>query len=96
MYQATVFYTYEVEGRRYQSNQVRREETSGNEANAQANAAKYPTGSSVRVYYNPSNPADAVLETSPVFGFMVLWAMALVMFAFAASVSGYFRHDPSH
>jgi hypothetical protein len=29
---------------------------------AQATAARYPIGATVTVYYNPANPAEAVLE----------------------------------
>lgn len=90
MFRAAVVYKYEAEGRTYQSSQVRREKISGAEQGAEAAAAKYPAGSSVTVYYNPKNAADAVLETSATFGFIVLWAFALGMFAIAASVSGYF------
>ena len=92
MFQATVFYEYEAGGRRYRSSQIRREKISGSEGLANGVVEKYPAGSQVLVHYNPSNPADAVLETSATLGFVVLWAMALLMFAVAASVSGYFRH----
>ena len=48
-------------------------------------AARYPTGSPVRVYYNPRNPADSVLYRAPnaavwvilvaclIFGYAALW-----------------------
>ena len=92
VYRANVVYGYDAGGRSYRSRQIRREQISGGEELAQGVAGKYPAGSSVRVHYNPSNPADAVLETSATMGFLVLWALALGMFAVAASVSGYFRH----
>jgi hypothetical protein len=92
MYRAAVIYTYEAGGRQYRSSQIRREKVSGAEELAKAVVEKYPAGSSVRVHYNPDNPADAVLETSTLAGFVLLWILALAMFGVAASVSGYFRH----
>jgi hypothetical protein len=93
MYRAAVVYAYEVAGRSYQSRQIRREELSGSEDFAKGLVAQYAAGSSVRVRYNPDNAADAILESSAVVGLVVLWGLALAMFAVAASVSGYFRHS---
>lgn len=90
MYRASILYSYEVDGRRYSSRQVRREELAGGEDLVRSTVAKFPAGSSVPVHYNPSNPADAVLETSPVLGFVVLWLLAALMFAVGTSVSGVF------
>jgi hypothetical protein len=58
------------------------------ESKAAALAAKYPEGSPITVYYNPSNPAVSVLRPGPhltaaflaifgglVIGFGVLWGL---------------------
>ncbi len=65
-YVPVVEYTYEVGGQSYTSRAVRFgfNPTFNNEAKAQAALAPYPVGGQVTVYYNPDNPAEAVLERS--------------------------------
>lgn len=48
---------------------------------AQAAAARYPVGSTVRVHYNPANPDQAVLETAPSVGIYVPLLFGLVLIA---------------
>jgi len=63
-YSGEVTYTYQVNGQTFTSNQV----SFGAKAShrkpepAQAMVNAYPTGRGLPVYYNPSNPAEAVLE----------------------------------
>lgn len=92
MYRPAVVYRYEIGGLPYESNRIRREKVSGAQEFAERRAARYSAGEPVRVRYNPADPADSVLETGS-FGFLVLWALAGVMFAIGASVSGYFSHS---
>ncbi len=54
-----VFYAYQVAGVVYQGNRVRR---SGNGLAAAATVDRYPAGSPVVVYYDPSNPGHSALE----------------------------------
>jgi len=63
-YSPLVEYTYEVGGQAYTGRTIRFgfNPSFGNEAKAQAALASYPVGAQVTVYYNPNNPAEAVLE----------------------------------
>jgi hypothetical protein len=56
-------YAYQVEGQSYQSQRI----YFGGEVGGSAMTGvikKYPVGAQVPVYYNPQNPAEAVLERS--------------------------------
>ncbi len=58
-----VMYAYQVEGTQYQSQRIH----FGGEVGGSAMTGivkRYPVGAQVPVYYNPQNPADAVLERS--------------------------------
>ncbi|MBI5952380.1 MAG: DUF3592 domain-containing protein [Chloroflexi bacterium] len=60
-----VVYQYEVHGQRHQSQRIKAGEQFLNvriSGQAEATVQKYPIGSTVTVYYNPSNPAESVLE----------------------------------
>jgi len=61
---ASVRYSYRVDGREYQSTRlyIGRPVFYGRPGVAAAAAAKYPPQAQVPVYYNPDNPAQAVLE----------------------------------
>jgi hypothetical protein len=60
---ANVKYAYQVGGRDYRSTRlyVGRPVLGGSKM-AQDILARYPTGASVSVFYNPANPAEAMLE----------------------------------
>jgi len=60
----TVSYAYQVAGRDYRSTRLYagRPVLSGSPKIAEAIIAKYPPGASVSVFYNPANPAEAMLE----------------------------------
>ncbi|MBN1371929.1 MAG: DUF3592 domain-containing protein [Anaerolineaceae bacterium] len=62
-YYAQVNYSYQVMGQAYQGKNIHiGARNTGPHSKAQAIASRYPAGSSVTVYYDPANPADAVLE----------------------------------
>lgn len=81
-----VMYLYQVEGRQYQSQRI----YFGGEVGGSAMTGllkKYPVGAQVPVYYNPQNPAEAVLERSipmakmlSVIGVIMLGAAAVTYF----------------
>jgi uncharacterized membrane protein len=80
-----VVYDYEVRGQRYQSSRIGFSEIgTGWAGPAQQKIARYPAGGTVQVYYNPLNPADAVLERSAP-GNPFLWIIVIVL---AASLIG--------
>jgi hypothetical protein len=60
-----VVYLYQVNGQQYQSQRIKAGEQFLNvrlSGQAEATVQKYQIGSTVTVYYNPSNPAESVLE----------------------------------
>ncbi|MCR9294298.1 MAG: DUF3592 domain-containing protein [bacterium] len=62
-YYADVEYEYEVEGKRYVGTRITFSEgQSGSAADAQATVGRYPTGTQVKVAYDPDAPEQSVLE----------------------------------
>ncbi len=60
-----VVYTYNVDGKNYQSQRIKAGEQFLNvriAGQAQATVNRYPIGTTVTVYYDPSNPAECALE----------------------------------
>jgi hypothetical protein len=60
-----VLYEYDVDGRTYQSAQIRagdRYMRSSSEREAYDTVDRYPEGAVVTVYYNPTNPSESALE----------------------------------
>ncbi len=92
-YYATVIYQYRIGGADYRCNRISPgdELGFGNSDRAMARARRYPAGAEVQVFYNPVNPAEAVLElASPrmtllfwIGGAMVLFVLLSSAFSFA-------------
>jgi hypothetical protein len=72
--QTSVVYCYYVGGRKYQSNVV-----SFDDHQRTQMPDRYPEGRSVAVFYNPADPADAVLEPS-----IIAYTKALLVLGSAA------------
>jgi hypothetical protein len=49
--------------------------------------AKYPVGSTVMVYYNPDNPAQAVLEHSATGNRVMGWVAVLILVILACTLA---------
>ena len=63
LYEALVGYTYTVKGVEYQGNRVAFADTSNSDRRkAEAVLERYTVGSAVRVYHNPADPQNAMLE----------------------------------
>lgn len=61
-YSAVVTYKYVVDGRFFSNNRMRYGiSSSGSYARAQETVNAHPSGSALSVYYNPANPAEALL-----------------------------------
>jgi hypothetical protein len=81
-YTPNVEYTYEVNGQTYRSDTISSGWTVSYSAGmAQNKTNQYQPGSKVNVYYNPDNPADAVLETKSTSGnvFMIAGGAILAL-----------------
>jgi len=85
-YEAQITYGYEVKGERFVSAQYRRTNMVGSHSKATRRARRHPMGTRVSAWYNPRNPADAVLsrEPNPVlialgFVWFMLWLFSLTI-----------------
>ena len=79
-----VEYSYQANGREYYSSRVSfGGDFAGDRALAEKTVARYPVGSAVTVYYDPANPALAVLEPRVAFAWPTL---LLIVGFFAAAI----------
>ena len=81
-FKADISYRYKVKSLNYSSSKISVLDYSSTWKRAQRLVQDYPDKSTVRVYYNPSNFSDAVLEPGEVGGVNVLFAVGAI---FAAS-----------
>ena len=78
-----VQYSYQVSGQRYQSTKLAPgPEVAGTGAGKVI--ARYPAGAQVMVFYNPQNPAEAVLERKA----PAQWLMWLLLIIFDCTLCG--------
>ncbi len=84
-YYPVVSYAYQVAGRSYTSSRIAFGLPQSAAHNTrEAAAAHYPLGSTVPVFYNSRNPADAVLERREAN--FTIWIVAGIVFVLAATV----------
>ena len=89
-YSPAVEYAYRINGADYRSRQIKLGMTSsGSQAAAQKQAARYKSGSEVDVHYDPKNPSNAALE-NPTGVYWIILVAALCCFAVAAYAIGVF------
>jgi hypothetical protein len=75
-FKAKIEYQYQVNGRGYRASRVKFVDTTGSsESAAQSVASKYPVNSAQKVYYNPDDPSNSVLEPGASAGSVVMLAM---------------------
>jgi Protein of unknown function (DUF3592) len=79
-YRAALQYSYRVGGKDYQSSRVFWGGNEGREKHMASVIETYPAGGKVRVYYDPKNPAEAVLDPIQNTGSrqIVLYALAMI------------------
>ena len=80
-YYPKVQYQYQIEGRQYSGNRINfGGETGGMKWLAQRAVDRYPSGKTVRVYYDPQNPEYAILESGITWGSILTFFFGLVFF----------------
>jgi hypothetical protein len=78
VYHPEYTYRYQVEGNEYTASMYRLGETAAKHNNRKdAEAARIPSGSSISVYYDPDDPAQAVMVTGAGIGAYVPLMMGL-------------------
>ena len=81
-YKADISYRYKVNGRSYSSSNISHLDFStSSTGRAQSIVQQYPDKSTVQVYYNPSNPSEAVLEPGSAGGINLLYGIGGVFAA---------------
>jgi hypothetical protein len=95
-YRAALTYSYRVDAKEYQSERIFWGGNEGREKHMASVVETYPAGGKVRVFYDPKNPAEAVLDPIQHTGSraVVLYAMAMVtlgLFAFTGGVVALFH-----
>ncbi len=90
-YRAALQYSYRVGAKQYQSSRVFWGGNEGRKKHMASVVASYPAGCKVRIYYDPQNPAEAVIDPVQNTGSrpLVLYAMAMMtlgLFAFTGAV----------
>jgi hypothetical protein len=90
-YRAAVRYRYRVGGKDYESNRVFWGGNEGREKSMASVVGFYPAGRKVKVFYDPQNPAEAVIDPIQNAGSrpLVLYAMGLMtlgLFAFTGGI----------
>ena len=94
MYSADVRYTYLVNGTQYSSGRVSLGDSSTNSSSGKEEIVRrYPMGSQVIVYYDPSRPEDALLEPGAAFITHIPFAFGLLC-VFAGLIA-FFRKGKS-
>lgn len=79
-YRAALQYSYRVGAKDYQSSRIFWGGDEGREKNMVSVVETYPAGGKVRVFYDPKNPAEAVLDPTQNTGSrqVVLYALAMI------------------
>lgn len=98
-YKADISYRYQVNGTNYSSSRISLVDFASTAGRAQSTVGRYPDKSTVRVYYNPSNFAEAVLEPGGAAGINVLYLVGGVfgaggLFFLIMSLSGHVHTNP--
>jgi len=82
VYEPQVVYEYMAKGMRYQSNQISvgAGYSTSMEGMVEQQVSRYPAGGPVQVFYNPSNPQEAVLEHGSAGGNLYLFLALFIFF----------------
>jgi Protein of unknown function (DUF3592) len=99
-YKADVAYRYKVRGHDYSSERITLVDFSSGAGRAQGIVSRYPDAAPVTVYYNPVDPADAVLERGGTSGIGLLYIVggafaAVGLFFFVGSLTGHVHTGPA-
>jgi uncharacterized membrane protein YfcA len=90
MYKPYVKYEYSADGVRYTNDKLRVGMTisSSKTRSSQEMVDRHPVGSDVRVYYNPANPGDSVLEQKGPSGVLLVIGIILLVIGLGGGIPG--------
>ena len=100
-YKADIAYRYKVRGRNYSSARISLLDLASSPGRAEQIVNRYPDQSKVDVYYNPADPADAVLEPGVSSGLPFLYCVGGLfavggVFFLLMSLTGHVHTGPWH
>jgi hypothetical protein len=95
-YEPQVEYSYQVKGVDYRSSRRVIGDYSSGFGHAKKIIDRYPAGSSVKVYYNPRDPASAVLETGIGGGAWGLLTIGSLFLAFPVAILIFYYKRSEH
>ena len=89
-YRAAIQYRYRVGAKDYQSERIFWGGNEGRKRHMESVVAAYPAGGSMRIYYDPQNPSEAVIDPTQHTGSRatVVYAMAMITIGLFAFVGG--------
>jgi hypothetical protein len=98
-YKADISYRYKVSGANYSSSRISLVDYASTSGHAQSIVGRYPDKSTVRVYYNPANHAEALLEPGSTGGINFLYLIgggfaAVGLFFLIMSLTGHVHTHP--
>jgi hypothetical protein len=98
-YKADISYRYKVNGANFSSSRISLADFASSTGRAQSIVERYPDKSAVRVYYNPANLAEAVLEPGGAGGINLLYFIGGIfavggLFFLIASLTGHVHTKP--
>jgi hypothetical protein len=86
-FDAAITYAYRVEGETRRNDQVALGQWATSDVKPVRRLVReFPEGASITVYYNPDDPAEAVLKTGPTFQSWMIPVMGVVFFFFGGFV----------
>ncbi|GGA24865.1 hypothetical protein GCM10010981_11690 [Dyella nitratireducens] len=77
-YKADVVYRYKVHGKSYTSSKISFLDLAATTGRAASIVSRYPDNSVVQVYYNPTDPAESVLEPGDASGIQFLYLLGSI------------------
>lgn len=85
LFRPVVVYEYDVAGQRFQSNRIAQSPgiDRGAPLFAEKTVARYPSGSTVDVRFNPKRPSECVLQPRVPLGWILVAVIALALLALA-------------
>lgn len=90
-YAPVVAYRYRVRGVQYESDRLSACEVAGRESYARRRRAEYGPGAKVTVYYDPEDPASAVLERGLSWVTFLVFALGIMLLAAVVGIHLYLR-----
>jgi hypothetical protein len=85
-YRPSVSYRYSVQGTDYTGKRIRAVSSYTSRGKAESELARYPSGATVTVYYDPADPASSVLVPGVTMGIYLMLAVGVACLVLAIAI----------